>query len=51
MLDAMQVALPLAVLTLIAGGSLVAWVVLFRQAARAEAQQPHPSDPTNSGAH
>ncbi len=49
MLDAMQVALPLAVLTLIAGGSLVAWVTLFRRAAQAEAQDQR--DPTHSGAH
>ncbi|MHB1576754.1 MAG: hypothetical protein ACYCX9_09630 [Candidatus Dormibacteria bacterium] len=49
MIDAMQVALPLAVLTLIAGSSLVAWVVLFRRAARAEAQEQQ--DPTHSGAH
>jgi lipopolysaccharide export LptBFGC system permease protein LptF len=49
MLDAMQVALPLAVLTLIAGGSLVAWVVIFRRAAQAEAKDHQ--DPNHSGAH
>ncbi|MHB8393984.1 MAG: hypothetical protein ACYDC5_05680 [Candidatus Dormibacteria bacterium] len=45
-----QVALPLAVLTLIAGGSLVAWVVLFRRAAKDEAADPHVADASHSGA-
>ncbi len=51
MTDATQVALTLLVLTLIAGGSLVGWVVLFRRAARAEAQDQPFSDPTHSGSH
>ena len=37
MVDATQVALPLAVLVLVAGGSLVAWTVLFLRAARVDA--------------
>ncbi len=34
MVTSLQVVLPLAVLTLIAGGSLVFWALLFRKAAR-----------------
>lgn len=36
MLTATQVALPLAALFLVAGGSLVAWLVLFRRARHEE---------------
>lgn len=40
MVTAMQVALPLAALLLVAGGSLVAWVVIFRRADREERGDP-----------
>jgi len=46
-----QVALPLAVLTIVAGASLVAWVALFRRAGKTEAEGEHPSDVERSGAH
>jgi hypothetical protein len=41
MVTAMQVALPLAALLLVAGGSLVAWVVIFRRAGREERGDQH----------
>ena len=42
MTTAIQVALPLAVILLVAGGSLIGWVRLFRDAAKAEAAaSPH----------
>ncbi len=40
MVTAMQVALPLAALLLVAGGSLVAWVYIFSRAGREEGGEP-----------
>ena len=41
MVTAMQVALPLAALLLVAGGSLVACVVIFRRAGQEERPDQH----------
>ena len=41
MVTAMEVALPLAALLLVAGGSLVAWVMIFRKAGREERGDQH----------
>ncbi len=51
MTTAIQVALPLAVILLVAGGSLIGWVILFRNAAKTEAAATHPSGPTAAGSH
>ncbi len=49
MVDATQVALPLAVLVLVAGGSLVAWTVLFWRAARVDASLSREAGPGHDG--
>ncbi|HVC38752.1 MAG TPA: hypothetical protein VNH20_02100 [Candidatus Dormibacteraeota bacterium] len=40
-----QIAVVLAVLALIAGGSLIAWTVLFYSAAKAESSEVPPTSP------
>ncbi|HUY54550.1 MAG TPA: hypothetical protein VMV23_05270 [Candidatus Nanopelagicaceae bacterium] len=51
MTTATQVLLPLATILLVAGGSLIGWVILFRNAARSEAASTHPSGPTAAKSH
>jgi hypothetical protein len=51
MTDGVQVLVPLVVTALIAGGSLIGWVTLFRHAAKTEPKAGHGPDPTHSGSH
>jgi len=51
MTTAIQVALPMAVILLVAGGSLITWVVIFRRAARTEARATPQGGPTAAGRH
>ncbi|MHB1526198.1 MAG: hypothetical protein ACYDEA_06635 [Candidatus Dormibacteria bacterium] len=51
MTTAIQVVLPLAVILLVAGGSLIGWVILFRSAARTEAASSPKSGASPAGSH
>jgi predicted membrane protein len=47
----MQVLVPMAVTVLVAGGSLIGWVTLFRHAAKTEGKESPGPDPSHSGSH
>ncbi len=51
MTTGIQVLLPLAAIVLVAGGSLIGWVILFRNAARSEAASDQQGGPTAAGSH
>jgi hypothetical protein len=51
MTDAVQVLVPMVVIALIAGGSLIGWVTLFRHAAKTEGKESPGPDPSHVGSH